>query len=80
MIKKSCPYCESVQDVKEIKQKETIEYKGKIVSYDAIHYECCHCHDIFDLFCSYISKKIRGFSANFISNLLVEFGIDFSCS
>lgn len=48
MIKKSCPYCESVQDVKEIKQKETIEYKGKIVSYDAIHYECCHCHDIFD--------------------------------
>ena len=48
MIKKSCPYCESVQDVKEIRQNEIIEYKGKMVSYDAIHYECCHCHDIFD--------------------------------
>lgn len=48
MIRKSCPYCESVQDIKEIKQKETIEYKGKIVSYDAVHYECCRCHDFFD--------------------------------
>lgn len=48
MIKKSCPYCESVQDVQEVKQQENLKYKGKNVSYEAIHYECCNCHELFD--------------------------------
>ena len=48
MIKMSCPYCEAVHDVKEIKRNESIEYKGKTVSYDAIHYECSNCNEVFD--------------------------------
>ena len=48
MIKMSCPYCEALQDVKEISRTETIELNGKKVKYNAIHYECCNCHEIFD--------------------------------
>ena len=36
MIKMSCPYCEAVHDVEEIKRNESIEYKGKTVSYEAV--------------------------------------------
>ena len=48
MIKMSCPYCEAIHNVKEIKRTESIVFKGKNVTYDAIHYECCNCHEIFD--------------------------------
>ena len=48
MIKMSCPYCEALHDVKEISRTETIELNGKKVKYNAIHYECCNCHEIFD--------------------------------
>ena len=39
MIKMSCPYCEAIYNVKEIKRTESIVFKGKNVTYDAIHYE-----------------------------------------
>lgn len=48
MIKMSCPYCEAVHDVEEIKRNESIEYKGKTVSYEAVHCQCSNCHEIFD--------------------------------
>ena len=48
MIKMSCPYCESIHNVKEIKRTESIVFKGKNVAYDAIHYECSNCHEVFD--------------------------------
>lgn len=48
MIKHSCPYCETIRDVKEVKRNETIEIKGKKVSYEAVHYECTECHNLFD--------------------------------
>ncbi len=48
MIRKSCPYCEAIKGVEEVNQEETIEYKAKMVSYNAIHYECSSCHNFFD--------------------------------
>ena len=48
MIKMSCPYCEAIHEVKEIKRTESIIFKGKNVTYDAIHYECSNCHEVFD--------------------------------
>ena len=39
MIKISCPYCEAIHNVKEIKRTESIVFKGKNVTYDAIHYD-----------------------------------------
>lgn len=48
MIKTSCPYCEAIHEVRKIKRTESIEFKGKNVSYQAVHYECCNCHEIFD--------------------------------
>ena len=48
MIKMSCPYCEAIHNVKEIKRTESIVFKGKNVTYDAIHYECSNCHEVFD--------------------------------
>ena len=48
MIKLSCPYCEAVQEVKKIKRTESITFNNKNVTYDAVHYECCNCHEIFD--------------------------------
>ena len=48
MIKMSCPYCEAIHDVQEIKRSGSIVIKGKNVTYNAVHYECCNCHEIFD--------------------------------
>lgn len=48
MIKISCPYCESIHEVRKIKRTESIVFKGKKVSYKAVHYECTNCHEIFD--------------------------------
>lgn len=48
MTKMSCPYCESVYDVKEVKSEERITFKEKLVSYIAVHYKCCNCHKIFE--------------------------------
>ena len=48
MIKMSCPYCESIHEVHKITRTESIVFKGKNVSYEAVHYECCNCHEIFD--------------------------------
>ncbi len=48
MIKLSCPYCEAIHEVRKINRTESIEFKGKNVSYQAVHYECCNCHEIFD--------------------------------
>lgn len=48
MIKMSCPYCEAVHNVKEIRTEEKITFKEKLVSYTAIHYECCNCHEYFE--------------------------------
>ena len=48
MIKMSCPYCEAVHDVKEIRTEEKITFKEKLVSYTAIQYECCNCHETFE--------------------------------
>ncbi len=48
MIKMSCPYCESIHEVRKIKRTESIVFKGKNVSYEAVHYECNNCHEIFD--------------------------------
>lgn len=48
MIKMSCPYCEAVHDVKEIRTEEKITFKEKLVSYTAIQYECCNCHESFE--------------------------------
>ena len=48
MIKMSCPYCETIHEVLEIKRSESIVIKGKNVNYDAVHYECCNCHEVFD--------------------------------
>ncbi len=48
MIKMSCPYCESVHEVRKIKRTENIEFKGKLIDYEAVHYECCNCHEVFD--------------------------------
>lgn len=48
MIKMSCPYCETVSNVKKIRRNESIEHKGEMVSYEAVHYECTACHEIFD--------------------------------
>ena len=42
MIKMPCPYCESIHDVKEIKRTESIRFKEKLVTYEAVHYECSH--------------------------------------
>lgn len=48
MIKLSCPYCESVQEVKKIKRTENITINNINVTYNAVHYECNKCHEIFD--------------------------------
>lgn len=48
MIKMSCPYCEAIHEVRKIKRKESIVFKGKNVSYEAVHYECSNCHEVFD--------------------------------
>lgn len=48
MIKMSCPYCESIHEVRKIKRTENIAFKGKNVSFLAVHYECSNCHEIFD--------------------------------
>lgn len=48
MIKLSCPYCEAVHVVKEIKRKESILFKGRDITYQAVHYQCTNCHEIFD--------------------------------
>lgn len=48
MIKMSCPYCEAIHDVKEIKTLEKITFKEKLIPYNAIHYECCNCHEVFE--------------------------------
>ena len=48
MIKMSCPYCEAIHEVRKIKRTENIVFKGKNVSYEAMHYECSNCHEIFD--------------------------------
>lgn len=48
MIKLSCPYCEAVHDVEEIKREESMLLKGKTVNYQAVHYRCANCHEVFD--------------------------------
>ncbi len=48
MIKLSCPYCEAIHEVRKIKRAENIVFKGKNISYKAVHYECNNCHEIFD--------------------------------
>ena len=48
MTKKSCPYCETVQDVQEIECTEKIEYEGKNIIYKAVHYQCFKCNEVFD--------------------------------
>ena len=48
MIKMSCPYCEAIHDVQEIKRFENIVIKERNVTYEAVHYECSNCHEIFD--------------------------------
>lgn len=48
MIKLSCPYCEAVHDVEEIKREECMLLKGRTVNYQAVHYRCANCHEVFD--------------------------------
>ena len=48
MIKIPCPYCETVHNVKKIKRIENIIFKERLVEYEAIHFECCKCHECFD--------------------------------
>lgn len=48
MIKMSCPYCEQLRDVEEIHKNEFYEKKGIKFTYEAIHYECKTCGQIFD--------------------------------
>lgn len=48
MIKLSCPYCEAVHVVKVIKRKECILFKGRDITYQAVHYQCTNCHEVFD--------------------------------
>lgn len=48
MIKMSCPYCEAIHEVRKIKRTESIVFKGKNICYEAVHYECSNCHEIFD--------------------------------
>ena len=48
MIKMSCPYCEAIHEVRKIKRTESIMFTGKSINYEAVHYECSNCHEIFD--------------------------------
>ena len=48
MIEISCPYCEKEHGVEEVKQKETIKFKGHLVEYCAEHLKCKACGEIFD--------------------------------
>ena len=73
MIKLSCPYCEAIHEVRKIKRTESIVFKGKNVSYEAVHYECNNCHEIFDsaqmMDGSYRNKRPWQGSRNLVSGV-----------